>query len=251
MIDLENWCSIKCLFDYFDFKNTRRLTFYHTIQPSNLFFYQDFINSFYEIFYKNSWLGSYSINGNLFLNFKQNIFETTINNLFDENNTFQNDDNKFHTLTINNIYTFTYYDTIETFDNYNKYNYKSVIYDSTNKKLYVKYDNFYNKNSTIVLYVNDVIINYNNINYETVVLKGINNILFNSYYLSFDNVSSIVNKDIIKLDVTYSTNLPLVLFYKDTINYPSLPINKFYLITKNSNNLLKLGQNIKKIFYFN
>ncbi len=227
--------------DLIDFKNTRRLTFYHTIQPSNLFFYQDFINSFYEIFYKNSWLGSYSINGNLFLNFKQNIFETTINNLFDDNNTFQNDDNKFHTLTINNIYTFTYYDNIETFDNYNKYNYKSVIYDNTNKKLYVKYDNFYNKNSTIVLYVNDNIINYNNINYEIVVLKGVNNILFNSYYLSFDNVSSIVNKDIIKLDVTYSTNLPLVLFYKDTIDYPSLPINKFYLITKNSNNSIKLN----------
>ena len=220
-----------------DFKNTRKLTFYHNIQPSNLYFYQDFKSSFYEIFYKNSWLGSYSISGNLFLNFKQNMFDITVSNLFD-NSTLS--DNKFHTLKIVNTYTFPYYDSIEKFDNYNKYNYKKVIYDSANKKLYVKYDNFYNKKSIILLYINDVSINYGIIDYEIISISGINDILFNSYYLSFSNISQINNEDIIKLNVTYNLDIPLVLFYDNSnINYPDLPISKFYLITKNSNNSIK------------
>ena len=218
-----------------DFKNTRKLTFYHTIHPSNLYFYQDFKSSFYEIFYKNSWIGSYSISGNLFLNFKENIFNISVINLFDKT-TLPN--NNFYKLKIVNNYNYVYYDSIEKFDNYNKYNYKKVIYDNTNNKLFVKYDNFYNQKSNILLYINNILINYENINYDIITISGVNDITFNSYYLSFSNIPQIYNEDIIKLNVEYDVDLPLVLFYNNT-NYPNLPIEKFYLITKNSNNSIK------------
>ena len=53
----------------------------------------------------------------------------------------------FYKLKIENSYSFTYYDTQDGVDNYNKTNFKIFNYDETKNKIYLKYDNFFGQNA--------------------------------------------------------------------------------------------------------
>lgn len=222
-----------------NFKNTRNLAFYYSIYPSNLFLFNDFKNSFYEMFYKNSWIGSIDVNNNYLLKLKENIYHININNLLTTD--FSSNDYNFNKLNIINTYTYTYYVTNEKYDNYNKFNQPKIIYNNAESELLIKYDNIYNENSKIKLYVNDVEISYSNIKYETISISGIDNINFNSLYLAIYGINSISNGDIIKLVVDFTIHIPLVLFYKHSITYPKFNINKFYLLDKFTNNSYKIN----------
>ena len=228
-----------------NYNTTRQLTLYHTINPSNLYFLSEFKNSFYEMFYKNSWIGNVSIDNNLLLKLKENIIHIEINNLSDS--TFTPSNNNFNKLSISNTYTYVYYNNIEPTDNYNKNNLKQVIYDSVANNLYVKYDNFYDLNSSITLYINTSLgtstllntdssyqVSFTTCNYQ----NTFNGKQSNSLYLVFGGLSitAILDNYIITLDVKYNTYLPLVSFYKPSFDMINITSTKYYILTKFSDN---------------
>ena len=61
---------------------------------------------------------------------------------------------------------------------------------------------------------------------------------FNSFYLVFNNpnIIKLNNNDIVIINVNYINYIPTVCFYKNNITYPNILSNKYYLMTKYSNN---------------
>ena len=223
-----------------DSNKNRDMMFYYSITPSNFFRYFEYKNSFYEMFYKNSWLSRLNLNNTLFSKFKNTIHIVNINNLFDTDFT-EYTDKEFHKLKINNIYNYTYYTSPDNFDLYDYYIFNSVIYDKTEMVLYIKYDNYYNNSSKIILLIENTIYNYKSIEY---VLKT-NELNTKTLYLKFDLSNNIdmtnvfENYVLITLDVTYETDIPLVTFYKDNIVYNNIKSERYYILEKYSNNEIK------------
>ena len=209
----------------------RNMAFYHNIIPANMFSTSDFNNSFYEMFFKNSFLGSISISDNDFLKFKENIFEININNLTTDFSKLITNKN-FNNLSITNTYSFIYYETIEQTDNYNRINFKQVIYDNINQLLYIKYDNIYNSNTIIVLSINNIIIIPTNI-YQKNILNEYN---FNSFYLVFTGIISCPINTSIILTVTYTNYIPTLYFYDTNIDYTNvysnIQLNNYMILAK-------------------
>lgn len=211
----------------------RKLAFYYSIDPSNLYFLSDFKQSFYEMFFKNSWIGNYSISDNDFIQFKDNFFKVEVNSF---NTDFTNliTNNNFHNLNIVNTYNYIYYDQTEQVDNYNKINFKQVIYDNVNYILYLRYDNIYNSYTTIQLFINNVLIIP-----ETITQQNKNNESnFNSFYLVLTKITSCPNLATIKLIVTYNNYIPALYFNTTTLTYPSSISNNLYLIKTVPNSII-------------
>ena len=234
----------------YDYSSTRLLTLYYSIYPKNTFSYQDFLTSFNSMFYKNSWMGNYSIDNNTFLKFKENIFDVKINEVdipqikTTETSPFIDTNNNFHKLEITNTYNYTFYDTIEQVDNYNKFNFKDVIYNYYSNYLAIKFDNNFIKSdiTKITLKIRNRDVFYSSINNK--ILENEKN--FKTLYLVFDKIYVLENGEkinivpengnTINLAVTYQKYLPTISFYKNSIQYPKINSNKFYLINKFPNN---------------
>lgn len=228
--------------ELFDYSGNRKLSLYYSIYPSNLYFFDDFKNSFYEMFYKNSWIGSVSLEYNSFQKFKENAFDVEKINLFSTDYEVLGNDNKnFNELNITNTYDFVYYNSISPIDNYNKYNMKKVIYDSTNKTLLVKLNNYIDKNCKLGLSINGVSTTYSSFGFK----HSSNEKNFNSLYVVLNNLNitpenPIVNGTKISISISYTNYLPTINFYRSGISYPKLITNKYYLLTKFSDNELDI-----------
>ena len=214
-----------------DYSNNRKSTFYYSLYPSNLFLIDEFKNSYYELFYKQSWIGYLSINDNNLLNLKINIYDiiinltdvTNLNSTLNISNNSINLNKQLNKLSIKNTYTFTYK------NNYTLY--------SLNNLLFIIFDNYYDKNCNIILNINQINILYNNIYYQ-----NINNNNNNILYLVISCINNIIlnNNDIIDINIEYIENIPLVLFYNNNTNYPIINTKKYSLYTQNNNTLNKL-----------
>ncbi len=266
---LETYEENKTNGSLFDIGNdARKLTFYHSLFPSSMYFYDDFKNSFYEMFYKNSWLGNWSYDIGKFIKIKENIFNVDVEDLSLIN---ESSNKNFNKLEISNKYTYQYYidqqDTnyinsvknynMEDTDNYGKHNFKKIKLNIETNDLYVKYDNFYDKNSIITLFIKQM---DQKLDITQVIFDGIeyniqkNERNFNSLYLVFKNVKINYNNSLKKLsniyhqpgatldlkylnltiNVTYKTYLPAICFSNN--KYPNFNVNKYYLLTKFENN---------------
>ena len=218
--------------------NERELTLFYSITPCNLFLLNDFKNSFYEMFYKNSFIGSLNINSNNLYKLLETIYNVK-NNLL--NSTLDIPKQNFYNLTITN-----------------NYNINTIIYFSKNNKMLIKYNNYYDTNSIISLIYKDKIINsqiqyefYNNILYlafydinisfisNNQILINKNNYNYINYVNDINNNLIITLNDSIELNVTFNINLPIMLFYNNNtnLNYTNFNINKFILL----NNFLNIN----------
>ena len=232
----------------FDSGTNRKLTLYYSLYPSNLLNYNEFKNSFYEMFYKNSWLGTLNYNNTNFLKLKENINDIDFNILKTTDFTNINNNKNFVKVTITNNYTYRYlvdeYDNytvkqvdtylideytnytssniekyiMEPYDNYNKNNYKQIRLELSTNKLYIRYDNFYDSNSNITLYYGDQSsndkISWSNIDYE--IIKNEQNL--NSIYLVFYNVAKSYNGTITNLSNLFNGVTASLLLEKMVIN---------------------------------
>jgi hypothetical protein len=205
----------------------RKMAFYQNIVPANMFSTSDFNNSFYEMFFKNSFLGSVSIDNNNFLKFKENIFKVDIKNLDTDFTNIVTDKN-YNKLSITNTYTYIYYETIEKTDNYKRVNFKQVIYDNVNQLLYIKYDNIYNTNTTMVLSINGIITKPSSISQ----INSLNEYNFKSFYLVFSGILSCPVYATIIITVTYINYVPTLYFYNSPLTYSSIPSTKYMILTK-------------------
>jgi hypothetical protein len=247
-------------FELFDKASDRKLTLYYSIFPSNLYTFSDFKKSFFEMFYKNSFVGSWSISNSMFEKIKENLFQINKTTLLDLTDYTSN--NNHYKLTINNIYEYTYNDYSKTnntiniddltlyqlpndeiLDNIGKYNSIKVFYKeilesgNINKKFYIKFDNYFDENCNLVLYVNNTNIPYDNVKF----VHKLNEYNYNSIYLEISKLQFpdnfvLNNNSIIKLDITYTNYLPIVLFNEDNYYYNQVTNKKYYLLTKFTDN---------------
>ena len=222
-----------------DYDSTRNMTLYHNITPTNFYTLDDFRNSYYEMFYKNSFMGTVPVAGNDFQQLKEDIYNISVNNLF--TTTFTNQHKNFQQLSIQNTYNYTYFSSLEPFDNNNIINdTMPVIYDSSNTRLLVRYDNFYDDNSIIQLYINSINYKYTSITYTSFTIKNMNHL-----YLAFNGIKlrSVQNGMKVQLIVDYNTQLPIVLFNNydsDVLNtYPSMQVSRYDLLRKSSDNVIE------------
>lgn len=221
--------------------DTRKLTYYCTFNPGNIIYSQQIKNSWYEMFYKSSWIGNVPIDNNAFIKLKENMFNINKDLInADYSNINQNKD--FNKLQIINTYTYKYYDSatnMEKTDNYGKYNLKDVIYDSGKNKLYIRYNNYYDSTIalTIVNTTRSTTLSYTLAQYEVLL----NERSFNSIYIAFSlsATSVLANNDVITLTATYLNYLPLVNFYESGITKPIITSTKYTILNKTSNNQLK------------
>ena len=218
----------------------RDLTLYYSITPSNLFLLNDFKNSFYEMFYKNSFIGSLNINSNNLYKLLETIYNVK-NNLL--NSVLETSKKNFYKLSITN-----------------NYNIDNFIYIVKDNKILIKYNNYYDTNSIISLLYKD---NSTKIIYSQIQYEFYNNILYLAFYsinINFiSNNQILINKnnynyknlitdtnnnliitlnDNIILNAIFNINIPILLFYNDNndLNYTNFNINKFILLNKFSNN---------------
>jgi hypothetical protein len=219
---IDTYKNIKNESILFDFNSNRKLTFYHSMYPSNLYDFNDFKQSFNEMFWKNSWLGSLNIEYNNFEKLKENIFNIQSYDLFTTD--FQKNNKNFYKLNISNTYTYTYISNPEKVDNYNKTNFKVFNYDMENNSIYIKYDNYYDSNSKISLMLDGVSISYTTI--QNKIIQSENNIkclylLFEDLKIGLTSLNSIYNeldgKNLV-MTVNYETYVPIVCFMEQNIN---------------------------------
>lgn len=214
----------------------RELTLYYSISPSNMFLYDDYLGSLYSLYYRNSWLGTININHNNFLKLKENINIVKINNVNIANNNinFASNVKNFNKLNISNTYTYTY---PQAPDNLGKIALNKIMYNDN--ILYIKYDNYYDKNSSI-----EVIINNNNYLYNSIsYVITMNELNFDSLYLTFDynninGVSEMFSSGIpitIVLKVNYESYLPAITFYNNS-HYNNIKSNIYTILNKNAAN---------------
>jgi len=277
MIVLWKNCVINRLYkrylDYSSFGNknegltnyggSRLLTFYYSMNLTNLYNFKEFSNSFYEMFYKNSWIGTLNYNINDFLKLKENINYINLHTLNTTDFTNINSNNNFVKLNISNKYTYQYlvdqYDEnqysqylMEPTDNYDKNNYKKIRLELSTNKLYLRYDNFYDENSQIKLLYDNNELSWSSMEYKILI----NERNFNSIYLVFNDVKvitkqiyltdylnlekiSLINL-VITMEVNYETFIPVVCFSNETMNYPNIEVKKYYLLSKYNNNKIRL-----------
>lgn len=235
---LDTYRLVKNNGELFDLSNNRKLKFYYSIFPSNLYFFDEFKNSYYEMFYKNSFIGSLAIANNNFIKLKENIYNVEINDLLSTNyENIGNNNKNFNKLKIINTYYYIYYESNENKDNYDKYTLKKIIFDNLNKRLLIRYNNYYDINCSIELKIRGIITNYSNISFENIN----NERKTNSLYLVFSGLELLsdntpINESEIILTVTYTNYLPIIAFYKQNMIYPQININKYYILNKYSTN---------------
>jgi len=223
----------------------RQLTLYYSITPSNLFTLQEYKNSYYQMFYKSSWVGRLNLETNNFQRFIESIHKVEINNLFNTDFSTYTKKN-FYNLSISNTYNYVYNGPMTNhIDVYKYYIFDPIIYDSNNSYLYVKYDNYYDMNSMILLTIGGNAYTYNSLTQEI----RTNELNTNSIYLKFDlsnnigmsaNFVNLSAPQTITLNVTYKTYLPVVTFYKDNMVYNNIQSKRYKLLDKFSNNTVKL-----------
>lgn len=218
----------------------RRLTLYYSITPSNLFTLTDFKNSYYSMFYRSSWIGRLNLESNNFQKFIESIHKVEVNNLFNTNFS-ASEEKDFYAITITNTYNYTYKTVSNRIDAYGYYVFDSVIYDSTNYYIYIKYDNYYNKNSTITLTIGGTQYNYKSISLEVQLNELNTNTLYLKFDLSNNSNFTLIDSQVITLNATYKNYLPLVAFYKDNMIYNNIQSKRYYLLDKFSNNTVKLS----------
>jgi hypothetical protein len=199
---------------------SRYMLFYNSITPTNDISFKDFNNSYYEMFYKNSFFTSINLDNNDLLKFNENTYMV--------NKTLTSNGN-FNKLSIRNKYTYT--NNINKINNFNYVLLDDFNYDTTNNILYIRYDNFYDNNSKIILYINNIETYYSDISY--VIQKNEYN--FNSIYLAFSVLITDPKINTISLDVTYNTMLPTICFDSSQ----SFVIDgKYYLFNESVNNII-------------
>ena len=206
-----------------DYNSNRNLTLYYSIYLANPFSLNDYKSSFVELFYKTSWIGSYSISNSNMGNFIQNMFIINKNRSSSFSSSFKNSTNQFYNLNINNSY---------------KYTLEQDNIDS--KLLRIQYDNVYNINTTIILSINNIITKYTNIKQ---VIETVNN-TSTANLLIYMDTSNIGVGSIVTLDVTYNIMVPLVLFLDTTessITYTNNNITIYDLLTKTSDNNIDIN----------
>ena len=217
----------------YDLNLNRRLTLYYSIFPQDMYYYEDFQNSFYEMFYKNSFMGYWNINNDKLIDTKSNIFNIELSNLQNTNNNFTFNNNFFNlSLNKNNFYII---------NKINKYNYSGQILSNNqvyNDKLVIYYNNYYNNhNFEINLVVNNFKYNCNHIQLNKT------NLIIDILKL---NIKFSINQQI-KIIINYNLNLPLISFYKENLNYPYFnysnmkPTLNLELIYPNTNTFIDQG----------
>ena len=238
---LDTYSLVKNNTILFNYNTNLNTTLYYSIYPANLFLYDDFINSFNEMFFKNSWIGVLS--NNILQDMISNINIINIENIsvsnskiiipnnFNSNNT----NNNFYNLKILNTLT------IETEDYY---------YDMNNNNLYIKYYNYYDNDCKLHLYNNNILLSYNNVIFSYNVNKN-----FTGMCLIFNLNTSIINFNL-TLSINYSTYLPIIAFYDINVAninsiYPQHIINKYILMSKNINNQINILNIINNKIYIN
>jgi hypothetical protein len=207
----------------FDNANNRNITLYYSITGANMLLFDEFKSSLYEMFYKNSFLATCSISNISNYNFITYIHNINISKNTDISNI--NNVDTFQKLSIHNKY---YYDYILNTTDY----IDLVLFN--NNDMYIKYDNHYDSNQIITLYINDI-----KTNYTSITKKLYNNIL----YLVFGTVNQPALNSTIYLDVIYNTSIPVVLFTNNNdcnMIYNNININKFYLLSKDNNNNINI-----------
>ena len=224
--------------------SNRKSTFYYSLYPTQLYLIDEYKNSFYELFYKESWIGYLSINNNNFINLLNNIYDININltdvlNLDTSINISNNSINlnkNFNKLSIQNNYNYIYYNKIN--DEYDNNNIKSIkLVDYIDNKLYIKFDNYYDDNSIIILKINNIETKYNKIYYENK-----NNIFY--LVINCNNNLKLNNNDVININITFNLSIPLVLFYKNNMSYPNINTKKYYLYNKKYNTINNIDTNL-------
>ena len=98
---LQNNSELKDNFNKLLNTENKKLTFYYSIYPSNMFTVNDFMNSFYELFYKNSFIAKLSINDNILLSNKFTINKSLLRYADNNSNNFL-----FQELNITNTYNY-------------------------------------------------------------------------------------------------------------------------------------------------
>ena len=214
----------------YDFTNDRKLSFYYSIYPSNLLSFDDYKQSFYEMLWKNSWIGNWNIEYNSLEKVKENIFNVQKYDLFDTK--FEQGNKNFYKLSINNIYQYKYFTKLELLDNYNKTNFKIFNYDPTNDKIYIKFDNYYDKNCNVILQIQNYYIKYTSIKYEIIISEFDNKCLYLSFTglslstisgdktMSFSSIYTPANLNniILSINITYETYVPILIFLENNID---------------------------------
>lgn len=222
-------------------ESERKLTYYYSLIPGKTLNSSYIHNMWFEIFNKSSWLGTISLGGNQFLKLKENVI--SINKLLLNDNIIEKDNN-FYLLNIVNSYTYRYFDSvtnIEPTDNNNRINIKDVVYNESLNKLYIRYDNNYNKDLITITIRNstkNASLVFSSANFESIQNeKG-----FNSLYLVFNLTNNYVftNNDLISLTATYNNYLPIVNFYDNKVTNPFIKTKKYTYVSKTSTNTLKL-----------
>jgi hypothetical protein len=87
--------------------NIRKLSYYFAFNPGNIITSNEIRNSWFEMFYKNSWIGNMSIGNNAFIKFKENVYNITKQNITTVD-TQINANKKFNKLQISNKYNKLY-----------------------------------------------------------------------------------------------------------------------------------------------
>ncbi len=226
-------------------ENQRKLTYYYSFVPGSSINSTYFKNTWFEMFNKSSWLGAISLSTNQFLKFKENTIK--INKLLLKDD-IKETNNNFYNLTIQNTYTYRYYNSstdLEIIDNYGRKNIKDVIYNQN--KLYIRFDNYYDREIVTINTLRlgtSTSIPFDSVNYECIQNeKG-----FNSLYLVFNLPSSFTSKppfknnDVITLTVSYNNYLPIVNFYDGQVTNPYIKSTKHTYVKKTSNNVIKLNK---------
>jgi hypothetical protein len=113
------------------------------------------------MFYKNSFIGSYNISNNTLYNIIDSIQDMKLLTLSKTSTYTQNNNNQFQKLTITNTYQYVYNPSYVAIDNYNKNTVIPIIFE--NNTIYIRYDNFYDDNSTIILYIDDIVTSYDTV----------------------------------------------------------------------------------------
>ena len=198
------------------------LSLYYNIYTANPFTLDEFQNSFFELFYKSSWIGALSINKASMNNLIANIFKL-------EKNTMDTDINS---KTINNN---KYLYELKIKNNYNySVNIDNIDYD--NNLIRINYDNNYTKNDIFTVILNNKIINTSKI---VRVIENINDIIVTNLLIYSVDKLPILSfiTDNLTINVEFKTMIPLLNFYTtgDVITYPNNQITQYTLFSNYSN----------------
>jgi len=213
-------------------------TFSYYIYPGNPYTYNNFKDSFFELLYKTSFIGNISITNGAMINLLQNmlIIQNSQNNLYYINN-YQ----YFYDLKINNTYTYNYISASNPTTNI-------FIINKISNTIIILYDNNYdeqNMNISITLtnssQINDITQYILNIRKEFI---QINNLYTGVLYIDINNIinlQSIVNNTIMTLNITYTTQIPLIIFPQIT-QYSNNQVLRYDIINKNEDNTYNLNR---------